>query len=226
MTQLPISHARAKLAPGLLTARTLNPWEYTDRFSGDTSLTSTRENRHPFWPRAAVRRQRLVDGALVNELGSCTVTVNWKASRTTWKSGCRTNVEAGWRSGHRRRQSGHPRRPSEHVGRRRSTERRRRARYDKTPVQNDEAVWDDEADAPQVSDTVAESSNQPSPPGQLAVSPSRRRRRGCAPLRCYCCSVQGNCFSFMFLPPSVATPFRYSAIVPRRFTVTLGQIAL
>jgi len=49
-----------------------------------------------------------------------------------------------------------------------------------------------------------------------------------SPLRCAApaaCSALGDCFP-LCSSPSVATPFRYSALVPHRFTIPIGQLAL
>jgi len=145
----------------------------------------------------------------LNEFGSCTVIANWQPYVTEERLPTDRRGRVSVRD--RRRQSGHRQRPSGH--------------HD-VAVQNDLAVQNDGAAEQPVVNTAAE------PLGHLSVSPRRRRRRGIIPHRfaslcCACCSALADCFIFLYVrPPSVATPFRYSALDPIVFSIPLGQLAL
>ena len=143
----------------------------------------------------------------LNEFGSCTVISNWQPYVTE------EQLPTDWR-----------RRVSVQVQRRQSGHRQRPSGHHNVAVQN-------KGDAAQpVVDTAAEPFNLP--PGHLAVSPNRRRRRGIIPHRyaslcCACCSALGDCFIFLYVRPlSVATLFRYFVLVPIVFSILLGQLAL
>jgi len=89
---------------------------------------------------AAVRRQRLIYGALVNKLGKLHGYCQLEGSHTLQKSGCQTNDKVEWQTGHRRQLSGHYDDCPGAQTRLQSPERRRLVRTPKRPVWNDVAV--------------------------------------------------------------------------------------
>ena len=65
--------------------------------------------------------------------------------------------------------------------------------------------------------------------GSMRRQTKHRHRRRTVPFRSatmLLLPVHGDCFFLYVLPPSVATPFRYSALVPHHFFIPLGQLAL
>jgi len=182
--------------------RTIHSWV---EFSSFTQLLSRVRDVWPFV-------QLFVDNVsstelTLNEFGSCTVIANWQPCVTEERL---PTDRPGWVSvWDRRRQFWHRQRPTGH---------------------HDVAVPNNRAAAQLVVDTAAEPLNLLA--SHLDVSRSRRRRRGIIPYRfaslcCACCSALGDCFIFLYIrPPSVATPFRYSALAPIVSSIPLGQLAL